>query len=145
MIKIGAGNLNELFEELEREKGISREVIVSSLCDAMVAAYKKHLKVKELLNVEAILDEQNGEIGIFKGKTVVDNVEDADNEISLTDAKDIDEDVEVGDEVRLEVTPEQFGRIAAQAANQVLTQRIREAEKNSIIEEFNGKEFENMT
>ena len=139
MIKIGAGNLNELFEELEREKGISREVIVSSLCDAMVAAYKKHLKVKELLNVEAILDEQNGEIGIFKGKTVVDNVEDADNEISLTDAKDIDEDVEVGDEVRLEVTPEQFGRIAAQAANQVLTQRIREAEKNLVLNEFLDK------
>ena len=60
MIKIGAGNLNEVFEELEREKGISREVIVSSLCDAMVAAYKKHLRVKELTNVEAILDEQGG-------------------------------------------------------------------------------------
>ena len=76
MIKIGAVNLNEVFEELEREKGISREVIVSSLCDAMVAAYKKHLKVKELSNVEAILDEQAGEIGIFKGKTVVESVED---------------------------------------------------------------------
>lgn len=139
MIKIGAGNLNEVFEELEREKGISREVIVSSLCDAMVAAYKKHLKVKELDNVEAILDEQAGEIGIFKGKTVVESVEDADNEISLSEAKEIDEDVEVGDEVRLEVTPEQFGRIAAQAANQVLTQRIREAERNLVLNEFLDK------
>lgn len=139
MIKIGAGNLNEVFEELEREKGISREVIVSSLCDAMVAAYKKHLRVKELENVEAILDEQNGEIGIFKGKTVVDKVEDPDNQISLEDAKEIDEDVELGDEVKLEVTPDQFGRIAAQAANQVLTQRIREAERNLVLNEFLDK------
>lgn len=139
MIKIGAGNLNEVFEELEREKGISRSVIVSSLCDAMVAAYKKHLRVKEITNVEAILDEQAGEIGIFKGKIVVENVEDEENEISLADAKEIDEDVEVGDEVRLEVTPEQFGRIAAQAANQVLTQRIREAERNLVLNEFLDK------
>ncbi len=139
MIKIGAGNLNEVFEELEREKGISREVIVSSLCDAMVAAYKKHLRVKEIENVEAILDEQAGEIGIFKGKTVVEKVEDEENEISLAEAKEIDEDVEVGDEVRLEVTPEQFGRIAAQAANQVLTQRIREAERNLVLNEFLDK------
>lgn len=136
MIKIGAGNLNEVFEELEKEKGISKDVVISSLCDAMVAAYKKHLRLKEVQNVEAFLDEQSGEIGIFKGKTVVDHVEDEDNEISLAEAKEIDEDVELGDEVKLEVTPEQFGRIAAQAANQVLTQRIREAERNLVLNEF---------
>ena len=139
MIKIGAGNLNEVFEELEKEKGISKEVVISSLCDAMVAAYKKHLRLKEVQNVEAFLDEQSGEIGIFKGKTVVDTVEDEDNEISLAEAKEIDEDVELGDEVKLEVTPEQFGRIAAQAANQVLTQRIREAERNLVLNEFLDK------
>ena len=136
MIKIGAGNLNEVFEELEREKGISKDVVISSLCDAMVAAYKKHLRIKEVENVEAYLDEQSGEIGIFKGKTVVDSVEDPDNEISLAEAKEIDESVELGDEVKLEVTPDQFGRIAAQAANQVLTQRIREAERNLVLNEF---------
>lgn len=139
MIKIGAGNLNEVFEELEREKGISKEIVISSLCDAMVAAYKKHLRIKEITNVEAFLDEQSGEIGIFKGKTVVESVEDEDNEISLAEAKEIDEDVELGDEVKLEVTPEQFGRIAAQAANQVLTQRIREAERNLVLNEFLDK------
>lgn len=139
MIKIGAGNLNEVFEELEREKGISKDVVVASLCDAMVAAYKKHLRIKEIENVEAFLDEQSGEIGIFKGKTVVESVEDEDNEISLAEAKEIDEAVELGDEVKLEVTPEQFGRIAAQAANQVLTQRIREAERNLVLNEFLDK------
>lgn len=136
MIKIGAGSLNEVFEELEREKGISKDVVISSLCDAMVAAYKKHIRAKEVENIEAYLDEQSGEIGIFKGKTVVESVEDPDNEISLAEAKEIDESVELGDEVKLEVTPEQFGRIAAQAANQVLTQRIREAERNLVLNEF---------
>lgn len=139
MIKIGAGSLNEVFEELEREKGISKEVVIASLCDAMVAAYKKHMRVKEIENIEAFLDEQSGEIGIFKGKTVVSSVEDPDNEISLAEAKEIDEAVELGDEVKLEVTPEQFGRIAAQAANQVLTQRIREAERNLVLNEFMEK------
>ncbi len=136
MIKIGGGNLNEALEELERERGISKEVLVSSLCDAMVAAYKKHMRSKDATNIEAILDEQSGEIGVFSTKVVVENVEDEETQISLAEAKEIDEDVEVGDEVKLEVTPEQFGRIAAQAAKQVLTQRIREAERNLVLNEF---------
>ncbi len=139
MIKIGGGNLNEALEELERERGISKDVLVSSLCDAMVAAYKKHMRNKEATNIEAILDEQSGEIGVFSTKAVVKKVEDDETQISLAEAKEIDEDVEEGDEVKLEVTPEQFGRIAAQAAKQVLTQRIREAERNLVLNEFLDK------
>ena len=139
MIKIGGGNLNEALEELERERGISKEVLISSLRDAMVAAYKKHMRNKEATNIEAILDEQSGEIGVFSTKAVVETVEDNETQISLAEAKEIDEDVEVGDEVKLEVTPEQFGRIAAQAAKQVLTQRIREAERNLVLNEFLDK------
>ena len=139
MIKIGGGNLNEALEELERERGISKEVLVSSLCDAMVAAYKKHMRNKEATNIEAILDEQSGEIGVFSTKSLVKKVEDDETQISLAEAKEIDEDVEEGDEVKLEVTPEQFGRIAAQAAKQVLTQRIREAERNLVLNEFLDK------
>ncbi len=139
MIKIGGGNLNEALEELERERGISKDVLVSSLCDAMVAAYKKHMRNKEATNIEAILDEQSGEIGVFSTKVVVKEVEDDETQISLAEAKEIDEDVEEGDEVKLEVTPEQFGRIAAQAAKQVLTQRIREAERNLVLNEFLDK------
>ena len=135
MIKIGTA-LFEACEELERERGISKEVLIASLCDAMVAAYKKHMKIKESANIEAILDEQSGEIGVFSTKTVV---EEEDNEISLAEAKEIDEDVELGDEVKLEVTPEQFGSIAAQSAKQVITQRIREAERNLVLQEFMDK------
>ena len=135
MIKIGTA-LFEACEELERERGISKEVLIASLCDAMVAAYKKHMHVKEAANIEAILDEQTGEIGVFSTKTVVEEVEDPDTQISLEEAQEIDDEVEVDDEVKIEVTPEQFGRIAAQSAKQVITQRIRDAERNNILNEF---------
>ncbi len=138
MIKIGTA-LFEACEELEREKGIPKEVLVNSLCDAMVTAYKKNMRIKEADNIEAILDEQSGEIGVFKTKLVVDSVEDEEEQISLAEAKEIVEDVEVGDEIKIEVTPEQFGRIAAQAAKQVIIQRIREAEKNLVMQEFLDK------
>ncbi len=138
MIKIGTA-LFEACEELEREKGISKDVIISSLCDAMVTAYKKHLKQKDVPNVEAILDEQTGEIGVFRTKLVVEKVEDPNLEISLEDAKEIDDEVELEDEVKIEVTPENFGRIAAQSAKQVITQRIREAERKLVLDEFMDK------
>ena len=138
MIKIGTA-LFEACEELERERGIPKEVLITSLCDAMVTAYRKNMRLKEAENIEAILDEQTGEIGVFKTKLVVDSVENEEDEISLAQAKEIVEDVEVGDEVKIEVTPEQFGRIAAQAAKQVITQRIREAEKNLVMQEFLDK------
>lgn len=138
MIKIGTA-LFEACEELERERGIPKDVLINSLCDAMVTAYKKNMRIKEAENIEAILDEQTGEIGVFKTKLVVESVENEDDEISLAEAKEIVEDVEVGDEVKIEVTPEQFGRIAAQSAKQVITQRIREAEKNLVMQEFLDK------
>ena len=138
MKKIEAA-LFEACEQLEREKGIPKEVLISSLCDAMVAAYKKQIKNKDVDNIEAILDEQAGEIGVFSTKVVVKKVEDEETQISLKDAKEIDESVELEDEVKIEVTPENFGRIAAQAAKQVITQRIREAERNLVMAEFMEK------
>ena len=138
MIKIGTA-LFEACEQLEREKGITKAAIIDALCDAMVTAYKKHIKVREATNVEAILDEQSGEIGVFRTKLVVDDVQDADYEISLSDAQEIDDEVELEDEVKIEVTPENFGRIAAQSAKQVITQRIREAERKLVLDEFMDK------
>lgn len=138
MIKIGSA-LFEACEQLEKEKGIGKDVIVASLCDALVTAYKKHIKDKDAPNVEAIFDEQSGEIGVFRTKSVVEEVTDEELEISLGAAKEIDEDVELDDEVKIEVTPENFGRIAAQSAKQVITQRIREAERKMILDEFTQK------
>ena len=138
MIRIGKA-LFEATEQLERERGISKEVIINSLCDAMVAAYKKHIKDREATNVEAILDENAGEIGVFRTKLVVKEVLDPDTEISLEAAREIDDEVELEDEVKIEVTPENFGRVAAQSAKQVITQRIKEAEKKLVIDEFMSK------
>lgn len=134
MIKVTG--LYEACEELERERGISKDDIIEALKDSMVAAYKRHLRIKEADNIEAYLDKETSEIGIFRTKVVVENLTDPDVEITLDEAKEIDEEVEVDDEVKIEVTPEQFGRIAAQSAKQVLTQRIRDAEKNNILNEF---------
>ena len=138
MIKIQS-ELFEACEILEREKGISKEVIINSLCDAMVTAYKKHIKQKEVPNVEAIFDEQSDEISVFRTKLVVEDVQDADLEISLEDAQELDDEVELEDEVKIEVTPENFGHIAAQSARQVITQRIREAERKLVLDEFMEK------
>ncbi|MFH0702442.1 MAG: transcription termination factor NusA [bacterium] len=123
-------------EQLEREKGIPKSVVIRSLCDAMVTAYKKHIKSQDITNVEARVNEANGEIGVFRIKTVVENVEDELSEITLKDAKKIDPDAELESTVQIEVTPVDFGRIAAQAAKQVIVQRIREAERKIILEEF---------
>lgn len=140
MIKLGTA-LYEACEQMERERGISKEILIDSLCDAMVAAYKRHMHLgKEVDNIEGILTE-DGEIGVFRTKVVVDKVEEGmeDFQISLNDAKEIDEEVELEDEVKIEVTPDQFGRIAAQTAKQVITQRIREAERNMVLNEFKEK------
>ncbi len=137
MIKVTG--LYEACEELERERGISKDDILEALKDSMVAAYKRHFRIKEATNIEAILVEETSEIGIFRTKVVVDMISDPDTEIPLDEAKEIDDEVEVDDEVKIEVTPEQFGRIAAQTAKQVLTQRIRDAERNNILNEFLDK------
>ncbi len=134
MIKVTG--LYEACEELERERGISKDDIIEALKDSMVAAYKRHMRIKDADNIEAYLDKETSEIGIFRTKVVVEEISDPDLEIPLDEAKEIDEEVEVDDEVKIEVTPEQFGRIAAQTAKQVLTQRIRDAEKNNILNEF---------
>ncbi len=151
MIKIGTA-LFEACEQIERERGISKEILINSLCDAMVGAYKKQMRLpREMENIEAILDESTGEIGVFMTKLVVKKITiDEENEllapefqeqqqITLKDAQEIADDVEIGDEIKIEVTPDQFGRIAAQAAKQVITQRIREAERNMVLQEFIDK------
>jgi len=138
MIKIGPA-LIEATEQLEKEKGIPKELIIKSIKDAMTTAYKKHIKAAELMNVETIVDEKTGEIGIFKIKTVVKTIEDENIEITQKEAKNYDPEAKVGDEIRIEVTPDDFGRIAAQSAKQVIVQRLMEAERKMILDEYLNK------
>lgn len=138
MIKVGKA-LVEATEQMEREKGISKEVIIRLICDAMLTAYKKHLKGQNVMNIVAAVDEINGEVGVFRVKEVVEEVMDEHTEISLQEAQDMIPEAELGDEIQVDVTPGDFGRIAAQSAKQVITQRLREAERNLILEEFTSK------
>lgn len=135
MIKVGTALISAV-EQLEKEKGISKDAIIQSICYAMTAAYKKHIKSQDVLNIESKVNEATGEIGIFRKKLVVEKVEDELLEISLKDAKKIDSEVELEGFIYIDVTPDDFGRIAAQSAKQVIVQRIKEAERQLILDEF---------
>ena len=124
----------EAFATLEKEKGIKQEVIVDAIKAALVAAYKKNYNQAQ--NVEVVFDEKKGNFKVNAIKTVVDEVQDSRLEVSLKDALEINRAYEVGDEIRFEVTPKDFGRLAAQTAKQVIMQRLREAEREHIISEY---------
>lgn len=133
----------EAFATLEKTKGIKQDVIVDAIKAALVAAYKKNYNQAQ--NVEVDFDERKGNFKVMAVKTVVDEVQDDRLEVSLKDALAINRAYEVGDEIRFEVTPKNFGRIAAQTAKQVIMQRLREAERNHIIDEYSQYEDELVT
>ena len=135
----------EAFATLEEKKGIKQEVIVDAIKAALVAAYKKNYNQAQ--NVEVDFDERKGNFKVMAVKTVVDDdqLQDDRLEASLSDALAINRAYEVGDEIRFEVTPKNFGRIAAQTAKQVIMQRLREAERNHIVDEYSQYEDELIT
>lgn len=143
--------MNEEFvgalRELVKEKGICEDLIFTTIQDALVAAYKKNYANvnTKAQNVKVSIDRETGEIGVYAQKVVVDEVYDDVTEISLEEAKAISPRYEVDDVVDLEVTPKNFGRVAAQLAKQVVTQRIKEAERNIIYDEYKEKEFDIIT
>lgn len=141
MIKIGPA-LVEHADQLERDRGIPKDVIMSSLKEAMLAAYKRYAHLTDMEGYECKLIEKTGEIGIFELMKVVDTIDPEDedqHQMLLPEARKVKPDVEIGDVLEIDVTPEEFGRIAAQSAKQVITQRIREAEKMLILKEFEDK------
>jgi N utilization substance protein A len=125
---------------LEKEKGIEASVILEALEAALISAYKKNYD--SLMNVDVHIDAETGDIQVLSTKEVVDEVNSTQTEISLDDARLIKEDAEIGDLVHVEEQPRNFGRIAAQTAKQVVVQRIREAERGRVYNEFSGKESE---
>lgn len=133
----------EALAELEREKGISMDVLLEALEAALISAYKRNFG--SLQNVRVTIDRLTGEIKVYARKTVSEQVEDDRSEISLEDARGKDPRYEMGDIVEIEVTPRDFGRIAAQTAKQVVVQRIREAERGIIYEEFSSREGDIVT
>ena len=131
------------FEALEDEKGISKEVILEALKAALVSAYKRNYQQAQ--NVEVNFDVKKGSIKVFAVKEVVDLVMDSQLEVSLEDAHDLNSAYEIGDKIKFEVTPKDFGRIAAQTAKQVIMQRVREAERSIIYNEYIDYEDDILT
>lgn len=133
-------NIVEAVKLIAKEKDLKEEILFDSIQAALVTAYKKNFGNNRQSRVT--IDRETGEIHIFTQYEVVEEVMDEELEISLDDAKAIDKIYEVGDVVEKEETPRDFGRISALAAKQVVVQRIREAERNSIFEEYKDRENE---
>jgi len=133
----------QAFEQLGKEKGIAQEVLFDAIEAALISAYKRNFSSAQ--NVRVALDRESGEIQVFARKTVVEEVTDPRLEISLSEARSLDPRYELEDVVELVVTPKNFGRIAAQTAKQVVMQRIREAERGIIYEEFSSRESDIVT
>lgn len=127
---------------LEKEKGISRDVLVEAIEAALVSAYKRNFNQAQ--NVRVDLNLGKGTMRVLARKDVVDEVFDSRLEISVEEARRINPNYVVEDVVELEVTPKDFGRIAAQTAKQVVTQRVREAERGIIYSEFIDREEDIM-
>ena len=137
---------NELLDALyilETEKGISREVLIDAIEAALISAYRRNFNQAQNVRIDLNLDK--GTMRVFARKDVVDEVFDSRLEISLEEARKINPNYQLEDVVEMEVTPKDFGRIAAQTAKQVVTQRVREAERGIIYAEFIDREEDIMT
>ena len=133
----------QALEEIEKEKGISKDIIFDALESALISGYKKNFGSSQ--NVEVEIDRTTGSVKVYSNKTIVEDVSDEFLEISLDEAKEIDSKYEVDDIVKIEITPKNFGRIAAQTSKQVVMQKIKEAEREVIYEEFVNRENEIVT
>ncbi len=134
------GSILEAIIELSHERGLEQESIIEAIEDAIVgAAYRKY---KNYRTIEASFNKQNGEIDLMHYKVVVEAVQDPDNEIALDEVIKLDPMAECGDEVEYEIDAKDFSKVIAQTARQLIFQKIREAERESIIEKYTDKKGE---
>lgn len=129
--------------EIEKEKGVPKDIIFDALESALISSYKKNFGSTQ--NVEVEMNRETGEISLYALRIAVEEPKDEYEEISLEDAKKINASYELGDTVRYKLHPENFGRIAAQTAKQVVIQRIKDAERDVIYDEFIDRENEIIT
>ena len=137
MIKIEG--FNRVLEEIQKERNVDKSVLMEAVAAALLSASKKNVMHSENLESEI---QEDGTFGIFAKKTVVMKVKDESLEMAKKEAVKLNKGAKVGDEVRIDVTPHDFGRLAAQTAQQVIIQRIREAEKEGAYEEYIKKQGE---
>lgn len=133
-------DLIAIFEYLEREKGIKREIVVSAIEESLHAAARK--SISGAANITVTINPKTGDIDVYCEKEIVDEVEVAGQEISLEDARVLDPDCQIGQFIDILATPKDFGRIAAQKARQIITQKLRGAERDVIYEEYRHRSNE---
>ena len=139
-------NIIEVLAEIEKEKGISQDILIEAIESAVASAYKKNYGAKN--DIEVNMNKDTGAIKVFNKKVVVKKVSNPSNEISIDELKLSDKDKDqykIGDIIFIEITPREFGRIAAQTAKQVIVQKIREAERKLIYETYIDKERDIVT
>ena len=133
------------FKQVINEKNLPEEIIIEALKDAMVSAYRRSVNASSAQKVEAEIDLETGDVVVFVEKEVVEDIHDNRTEVLLEEARKVNQDTALGDLEMVESTPEDFGRVAAQTARQVIQQRIRQAERQSQYEYYNGKIGEIVT
>ncbi|NLO35716.1 MAG: transcription termination/antitermination protein NusA [Clostridiaceae bacterium] len=131
--------LIEALRLLEKERGIEAEVLFEAIEEALVSAYKREFEAKTTDNIRAEIDRQTGEMRVFLTKTVVETVTDTNTEIALAEAKALADDFEIGDMMEYELRPQDFGRLAAQTAKNVINQKLCSAERERIHNEFSSR------
>ncbi|PLX86403.1 MAG: transcription termination/antitermination protein NusA [Desulfuromonas sp.] len=131
------GNLNHIIDQVVKDKGINRDVLVEALESAVLSAANK--KFRNTRDLEAHFNDEIGEVEVFEFVTVVDEVVDSYKEIDIEEAREIDPDVEIGDSLGMMLEAGSFSRIAAQTAKQVIIQKVREAEREGIFNEFKDR------
>ena len=130
-------------DELCKDKNIEKDVILEALEKALVKSYQKNYDNQE--NVDVVIDHDTGEIGVFALREVVDEVEDKVSQISLKDAKEVDPTLSLGDVARIKLVPKNFGRVAAQTARNIVIQKIRDAQRETLFGDYLDRENELIT
>lgn len=130
-------------DELEKDKNIDKDVILEALEKALIKSYQKNYDNAE--NVDVVVDKETGNIEVFALRTVVDEVNDNINEISLKEANEIDKELGIDDVARIKIAPKNFGRVAAQTARNIVIQKIRDAQRDSVYGEYLDRENEMIT
>ncbi len=132
-----------LLDELEKAKGISKDSLLEAIEQAVISAYKRHYG--SFQEIRVVIDRESGKMSIMCKVTVVDEVFDPEIEISLEEAKEINPEYKIDDQIEIERMPETFGRIAAQTARQIIVQKMREGERNMVFSKFSDKEGQVVT
>ncbi len=132
--------LTKIIEQLERDKSIDKVIILNALEAAMISAAKKTIKYNA--DIEAKFNEQLGEVEVFEFKEVVETITNPDTQLTVEQAKAMDPEAQVGDSIGIKIDTQKFGRISAQAAKQVILQRMNDAEKEVVYKEFKAKKGE---